>query len=102
TQELVDQVAPVREDQDAAGLRGLHEAERRDGLAGARGVLEPEALRRVGVLGLVGERLLLVLVDPVAGLLAFGVLALVLVLVLAGERLELVLDVAQLLRLIVL
>ena len=58
------------EDQHAAGLRGLHEAERGDGLAGAGRVLEPEALGGVGVLGLLGEGLLLVLVlDPVAGLL---------------------------------
>ena len=51
--ELVDQVAAVREDQDAAGLRGLDEAERGHRLAGAGGVLEPEALGRVRVLGLV-------------------------------------------------
>ena len=58
------------EDQHAAGLRGLDEAERGDRLAGAGRVLEPEALGRVGVLGLLGERLLVVLVfDPVAGLL---------------------------------
>ena len=42
-EELVDQVAPVGEDQDAAGARGLDEAERRDRLAGAGRVLEPEA-----------------------------------------------------------
>ena len=48
------------EDQHAAGLRGLDEAERRDRLAGAGGVLEPEALGGVGILGLLGERLLLV------------------------------------------
>ena len=49
-EELVDQVAAVGEDQHAAGARGLHEAERRDRLAGAGGVLEPEALGGVGVL----------------------------------------------------
>ena len=44
--ELVDEVAAVGEDQDAAGARRLDEAERRDGLAGAGRVLEPEALAR--------------------------------------------------------
>ena len=37
------------EDQDAAGARGLDEAERGHGLAGAGGVLEPEAAGGVGV-----------------------------------------------------
>ena len=49
-EELVHEVAPVGEDQDAAGARGLHEAERRDGLAGPGGVLEPEAACRAGIL----------------------------------------------------
>ena len=49
-EELVDEVAAVGEDQDAAGARGLDEAERGDGLAGAGGVLEPEAARGAGVL----------------------------------------------------
>ena len=40
------------EDQHAAGARGLDEAERRHRLAGSGGVLEPEPLGRVGVLGL--------------------------------------------------
>ena len=53
--ELVDEVAAVGEDQDAAGARGLDEAERGDRLAGAGRVLEPEALGRVGVLGLLGQ-----------------------------------------------
>ena len=44
--ELVDEVAAVGEDQDAAGARRLDEAERGDRLAGAGGVLEPEALGR--------------------------------------------------------
>ena len=58
------------EDQYPAGLGGLDEAECGDRLAGAGGVLEPEALGRVGVLRLLAERLLLVvLVDPVPGLL---------------------------------
>ena len=47
--ELVDEVAAVREDEDPAGPRGLHEAHRGHGLAGTGGVLEPEALARVGV-----------------------------------------------------
>jgi hypothetical protein len=46
------------QDQHAAGSRSLDEAERRDGLAGPRGVLEPEALGRVRILGLLGELLL--------------------------------------------
>ena len=54
--ELVDEVAPVGEDQDAAGARRLDEAERGDGLAGAGGVLEPEALGGVGVLGRLADR----------------------------------------------
>ena len=53
--ELVDEVAAMGEDQHAAGAAGLDEAERRDGLAGAGRVLEPEALVRVGVLGLLLE-----------------------------------------------
>ena len=43
------------EDQDAAGARRLDEAQRGDGLAGAGGVLEPEALGGVGILGLLLE-----------------------------------------------
>ena len=50
-EELVDEVAAVGEDEDAAGARGLDEAHRGDGLAGAGGVLEPEALVGVGVVG---------------------------------------------------
>ena len=53
--ELVDEVAAVGEDQDAAGARRLDEAERGDGLAGAGRVLEPEALGGVGVLGRLGD-----------------------------------------------
>ncbi|CAA9485218.1 MAG: hypothetical protein AVDCRST_MAG53-942 [uncultured Solirubrobacteraceae bacterium] len=48
--ELVDEVATVGEDEHAAGARRLDEAHRRDGLARARRVLEPEALARVGIL----------------------------------------------------
>ena len=51
------------EDQHAAGARRLDEAERGDRLAGAGRVLEPEALGGVGILGLLGE-LLLVLRHP--------------------------------------
>ena len=43
SEELIDQVAAVREDQNSAGARGLDEAEGGNRLAGARGVLEPEA-----------------------------------------------------------
>ncbi len=59
-EELVDQVAPVGEDQDAAGARGLHEAESGHGLARSGGVLEPEAAvgARVLALGLDGSLLL--------------------------------------------
>ena len=53
--ELVDEVAAVGEDQDAAGARGLDEADGRDGLAGAGRVLEPEALAGVGILGSFGD-----------------------------------------------
>ena len=49
--ELVDEVAPVGEDQYAAGPRGLDEAERGDRLAGAGRVLEPEPAVGVRVLG---------------------------------------------------
>ena len=59
-EELVHEVAAVGEDQDAAGARGLDEAERGDRLAGAGGVLEPEAPRGARVLLLrVGRGLLL-------------------------------------------
>ena len=66
------------EDQDAAGARGLDEAERGDGLACARGVLEPEAPGRVGILGLLLELPLLVLalVLPVLRLLVLRLLVL--------------------------
>ena len=55
--ELVDEVAAVGEDQDAAGARGLDEADRGDRLAGAGRVLEPEAARGARVLRLLGELL---------------------------------------------
>ena len=53
--ELVDEVAAVGEDQDAAGARGLDEADGGDGLARAGRVLEPEALAGVRVLGGLGD-----------------------------------------------
>ncbi len=52
--ELVHQVAAVGQDQHAAGARGLGEADRGHRLAGAGGVLEPEAA--VGARVLVGSR----------------------------------------------
>ena len=87
----------MREDQDAARLRALHEAERRYRLARARRVLEPEALCGVGVLRLLGENLLVVLFHPIARLL----LVLVLVLVLALLRLGLLLQVLGRLQIVV-
>ena len=78
-EELVHEVAAVGEDQDAAGARGLHEAERGDRLAGAGGVLEPEAARRARVLLLgVGGGLLLGLLGriPVERLLVGQLVAL--------------------------
>src|SRR6185437_16124035 len=81
--ELVDEVAAVGEDQDAAGARRLHEAQRGDGLARSSGVLEPEALGGVGVLGLllVGPVLLIGLVLPVLRLFILGLVLGLLVLV---------------------
>ena len=67
------------EDQDAAGARGLDEAERGDGLAGAGGVLEPEAAGGAGVLDRgVGGGLLLGLLGriPVERLLVEQLVAL--------------------------
>ena len=60
-EELVDEVAPVGEDQRAAGARALDEAERGDRLAGAGRVLEPEALAGVGVLRRAGSCVVVVL-----------------------------------------
>ncbi len=73
--ELVDEVAAVGEDQDAAGPRGLDEADRGDGLAGAGRVLEPEAATGVGIIGDFGDEvvvLLLVGLVPVLWLLVLG------------------------------
>jgi hypothetical protein len=78
--ELVDQVAAVREDQDAAGARPLHEAERRDRLAGAGGVLEPEPLAGVRVLRLLGQ-----LAVPGGTFPVLRLLRLVVVVLLAGD-----------------
>ena len=80
---MVDEVAAMREDQRAARARALYEAERGDGLAGARGVLEPEALGRVWVLRLLGKLALLVFAGPVLRLL--GLVVVLLVGVLAGD-----------------
>src|SRR6185312_12649615 len=79
--ELVDEVAAVGEDEDAAGARRLHEAQGGDGLARARGVLEPEALGGVGVLGLllIGPVPVGLLVLPVLRLFVLGLLVVLLV-----------------------
>ena len=78
------------EDEHPAGARGLDEAERGDGLAGAGGVLEPEAADGVRVLGrLGGGHLVEAGVVPVLGLLV-GLVVVLLVgeleLLLAGDR----------------
>ena len=62
--ELVDEVAAVGEDQDAAGARGVDEADRGDGLAGAGRVLEPEAAVGAGILGRLGDDLLVLVLRP--------------------------------------
>ena len=59
--ELVDEVAAVGEDQDAAGPRGLDEADGGDGLAGAGRVLEPEAAAGVGIVGGLGDDVVVLL-----------------------------------------
>jgi hypothetical protein len=69
-EELVDEVAAVGQDQDAAGPRCLHEAERGNGLTGPGRVLEPESTGRAGILRLLGE--LLVLGDLVEVATAVG------------------------------
>ena len=81
--ELVDEVAAMGEDQHAARARGLDEAERGDGLAGSRGVLEPEALGGVGVLGLLVELAVVVLIGVGAPVLRLLGLVVVLVLLAA-------------------
>ena len=86
-EELVDEVAPVGEDQRAAGPRCLDEAQRGNRLAGPRRMLEPEALGGVRILGLLLELLLrdlggLRLVVPVLRLLGLVVVVEVL---LAGD-----------------
>ena len=70
--ELVDEVSAVGQDQHAAGPRGLDEPQRGDGLARSGGVLEPEPLGRVWILGLLFELALLVLALPVLRLLVLG------------------------------
>ena len=88
--ELVHEVAAVGEDQDAACARRLHEAQRGHGLAGAGGVLEPEAAGRVGIFEELvrGALLLALLVDVPVERLLVGVDVLVaLDLLLAGGKL---------------
>ena len=93
--ELVDEVAAVGEDQDAAGAGRVDEAHGGHGLAGAGRVLEPEALGRVGILGSLLE---LVLVERHLGgvgrLLGLRLVLLVVVLVaeLRLDGLEIVID----------
>ena len=73
--ELVDQVAAVGEDEDAAGAGRLDEADRGHGLARAGRVLEPEAARRAGVVGGLLDDLVFVLrtgFRPVLRLLVLG------------------------------
>ena len=85
--ELVDEVAPVGEDQRPAGAGCLDEAHRGDGLAGAGGVLEPEPAVRARVIGIddhVGVQCGVVLVE-VPGLVIV-VLGRVLVLVVFVPR----------------
>ena len=91
--ELVDEVAAVGEDQDAARPRCLDEPERGDGLAGSGRVLEPEPAGGVRVLGLL--RQLDVVVEAVVVLPVLRLLVLVPVLfvlelelgvLLAGDR----------------
>ena len=70
--ELVDEVATVREDQDAAGPRRLDETDRGDRLAGTGRVLEPKAPGLAGIFRRLGDDLLVVLgrlVRPVLRLL---------------------------------
>jgi hypothetical protein len=84
--ELVDEVAAVGEDEDAAGAGGLDETDGGHGLAGAGRVLEPEAALGPRVLGGLLDHLL-VLVDglflPVLGLLV-GIHLVVVLVDLAG------------------
>jgi hypothetical protein len=81
--ELLDEVAAVREDQDAAGAGGVDEADGGDGLAGAGRVLEPETAVGAGVLGDLGDDLVVVgVVGPFVPVLRL----LVLVDLLLGDR----------------
>ena len=52
--ELVDEVAAVGKNKNSAGPRGINEAHRGDRLAGAGGVLEPEALVSIRVIERLG------------------------------------------------
>ena len=77
------------EDQDAAGARGLDEAERGDGLAGAGGVLEPEAAGGVRIVDqlVLGALLFLFLVAIPVERLVVVQLVVALELLLAGGQL---------------
>ncbi len=84
-EELVDEVAPVGEDQDAAGSRGLGESERGNRLARTGGVLEPEAAVGTRILG-----------DRIRGRLLLGLLGRVPVeRLLVGKLVALDLDLAR-------
>ncbi len=97
--ELVDEVAAVGEDQDAARARRVDETHRGDGLAGARRVLEPEALVGVGIVGLLVE---LVFVEGNLRSVVVGLLlGLVLVVVVAHVDLDLEVQRLDDLRLVV-
>ena len=72
--ELIDEVAAVGEDQDAAGAAGIDEPDRGDGLPGPGRVLEPEPAARPGILGRLGDdvRVLGLGLVPVLRLLVGG------------------------------
>ncbi len=76
--ELVDQVAAVGEDQNAARAGRLDEADGGDGLAGSGGVLEPEASAGARILRGLLDDVLVRFLDPVLGLLLLGGLLLLL------------------------
>src|SRR5204862_5576345 len=82
-EELVDEVAAVGQDQDAAGARGVDEAERGHRLAGAGRVLEPEAAGGIRVLGLLVDLDVVVQLAARVAVPGVGLLLLVLFLFLA-------------------
>ena len=73
------------QDEDAAGARGLDEAERGDRLAGAGGVLEPEALAGVRVLRRLAELLVVLAGGRLVPVLRLVGLVLVVELLLARD-----------------